>query len=506
MNRNATRARRAGRLSATLVVLAMMIPVVSGVGSPASASESGPNGVNVGFDFSWDDAANPAGHSASFLETDGFRANNCSGGTLTATTKTCNFVFEYDIDGSTRQKVSHAARWIKWANVTAYSGGKPVGATGCSSGSSQPGDLGKAPLTLFDCFNASSFGQVFRPAANGALTQFRMSMSCLAPSGTSRFELYALLYEMSSDGNTIVSTSPLGATLVNLSKCPTASTWNGKTFNAASFSMVPMTFGNPQLVAGRFYGLYLTGNGVPGSVPPGAAAAMAAAKAAATVTTTTTSTTTTTTTPWTSFRGDTATAAPTAPSNKFTILGASRQAMTAVELMTSAQNKTYFINSLTPTICLGSDRFMVFLKTGRCRAQVIVRRNGVISSTVTTRVTENSGTNADVAVATPTVLYFTNGTNTLTAASQRKLRSIMPDARRAKSILVTGHTGNASGEKSDMVTLSRRRATFVRNLLRGQGARQTIAIWSFGGTDPVTTSRSEAAQAKNRRVEVFLVP
>ena len=504
MNSTTTRERLARRLPATLVALAMLIPVVSGVGSSVSATEAGPSGVNVGFDFSWDDAANPAGHSASFLESDGFRANNCSGGTLTATTKTCNFVFEYDIDGSTRQRVSHAARWIKWANATSYSGGKPVGATGCSSGSSQAGDLGKAPLTLFDCFNTSSFGQVFRPSANGALTQFRMSMSCLAPSGTSRFEMYALLYEMSSDGNTIVSTSPLGATLVNLSKCPTASTWNGKTFNAASFSMIPMTFGNPQLVVGRFYGLYLTGSGVPGTVPPGATAAMAAAKAAAT--TTTTSTTTTTTTPWSSFRGETATAAPTTTGPRFSALGSSREASTAVELMTSAQNKTYFINSLTPTICLGSDRFMVFLKTGRCRAQVIVRRNGVISITVTTRVVANSGTSADVAVAKPTVLYFGNGTNTLTAASTRKLNALMPAARRAKSILVTGHTGNASGENSDLVTLSRRRATFVRNLLRGKGARQTIAIWSFGGSSPVTKSKSEAAQAKNRRVEVFLVP
>ena len=504
MNRHSARALLARRLPVMLVALTMLAPVVSGVGSQVSATESGPSGVNVGFDFSWDDAANPAGHSASFLETDGFRANNCSGGTLTATTKTCNFVFEYDIDGSTRQKVSHAARWIKWANVTAYSAGKPVGATGCSSGSSQAGELGKAPLTLFDCFNTSSFGQVFRPSVNGALTQFRMAMSCLAPSGVPRFEMYALLYEMSSDGNTIVSTSPLGATLVNLSRCPTASTWNGKTFNAASFAMIPMTFGNPQLVAGRFYGLYLTGNGVPGSVPPGAASAMAAAKAAAT--TTTTSTTTTTTTPWSSFRGETATAAPASPSGKFTALGASREAMTAVELMTSAQNKTYFINSLTPTVCLGSDRFMVFLKTGRCRAQVIVRRNGAISATVTTRIVANSGTSADIAVAKPTVLYFANGTNRLTAASTRKLNALVPDARRAKSILVTGHTGNASGENADLVPLSRRRATYVRSLLRGKGARQTIAIWSFGGTSPLSTSKSEAAQAKNRRAEVFLVP
>lgn len=495
------------RLAVAAVVAALLAPASLALAPVASATEAGPNGVNVGFDFSWNEAANPAGHSASFLEADGFRANNCSGGTLTASTKTCNFVFEYDIDGTTRQRVTHAARWIRWANPTAYSAGKPVGATGCSSGTAQSGDLGKAPLTLFDCFNTSSFGQVFRPSANGALTQFRMSMSCLAPSGTPRFEMYALLYEMSSDGNTIISTNPLGATLVNLSRCPTASTWNNKTFNAASFSLIPMTFGNPQLVAGRFYGLYLTGNGVPGAVPPGAAAAMAAAKAAATVTTTTTSTTTTTTTPWSSFRGETATAAPNTSGAKFEAPGSTRVAMSAMQLMTSAQNKTYFTNSLTPTVCLGSDRFLVFLEQGQCRVQVIVRRNGRVSATIATRVVKGSESDTkEIAVAKPTVLNFRNGTNTLTPASVRRLNALMPKARAAKSILVTGHTGNLSGESSDLVTLSRRRATTVRSLLRGRGARQTIAIWSFGASDPVTTSKSAAAQARNRRAEVFLVP
>jgi flagellar motor protein MotB len=473
--------------------------------SPVSATEAGPGGSNIAFNFSWDEPRNPAGHSASFLETDGFTANNCSGSSMSASTKTCNFVFDYFINGGLQASTTPAGRYIRWANPTSYAGGKPVGSTGCSSPAATGGDFGKSPLTLFDCFNASGFGQVFRAGTNGSLTQFRMSMACLAPSGTPRFELYALLYEMSGDGNTIVSTSPLGTSMVNLSKCPTSSTWSNKTFKASDFAMTPMTFGDPQLVAGRFYGVYLTGPGVPGVTPPGGAAAMAAAKAMSTTTTTTT-----TTTPWSSFRGQ-ANSAPTGSVETgpvFTSLGSSRVEMSALSLMTTAQNRSYFINSLTPTICLGSDKSMVFIKAGRCRAQIVTRRNGRIVRTVTTRVVTGEVVPSDgvVAVAKPTVVYFANGTNRPTAASMRDIDALMPEARRASSILVTGHTGNLSGENTNLVTLSQRRATSVRSLLRGRGARQTIAIWSFGGSHPLSKSKSEAKQALNRRAEIFLVP
>lgn len=492
-------------------IAAMLALAVSGVVLPAwtpgvSATEAGPGGANIAFNFSWDELNNPAGHSASFLETDGFTANNCSGSLMLPTTKTCNFVFDYRIGGAEQPATVPAARYIRWANPTAYAGGKPVGSTGCSSPAVSGGNFGKSPLTLFDCFNASGFGQLFRAGTSGALTQFRMSMACLAPSGTPRVELYGLIYEMSNDGNTIVGSAPLGTSMVNLSACPTSSTWNNKTFKASDFAMTTMTFGDPQLVAGRFYGLYLTGPGVPGVVPPGGAAAMATAKAMSTTTTTTT-----TTTPWSAFRGNTNAAAPAEPSATgpvFTSLGSRRTEMSALRLMTSAQNRTFIINSLTPTICLGSDRNMVFIKKGRCRAQIVTRSNGRIVRTVTTRVVAGEVVPSDgvVAVAKPTIIYFTNGTNRPTTASMRDIDALMPEARQATSILVTGHTGNLSGENTNLVTLSQRRATSVRSLLRGRGARQTIAIRSFGGTSPATTSKKESRQALNRRAEIFLVP
>ena len=498
--------------AATALVLA-----IAPIASPsARATEAGPNGANIGFDFTWDDAKNPAGHSASFLETDGTTANNCSGAALTSSTKTCNFVFDYRINGVLQKSTSHAARWIKWANVTSYAGGKPAGATGCSSGTSGSGNLGKAPLTLFDCFNASSFGQVFYASTTGPLTQFRMSMTCLTPSGAPRYELYALLYELSADGGSLLG-SPAAATLVNLSKCPTATTWNGKTFTAANFAMTPMTFNNAPVTAGKFYGVYLTGNGVPGTPPPGSAAAIAAARAASTTTTTTT-----TTTPWSSFKNQTkgntrtpttntiatATPAPAAAPFAVTALGASRFAMSAVRLMTEAQSKKYIINSLTPKVCLGSAINLAFLKTGRCTAQVLRRSNGKIATTVTTRVVAGVAEASEevVLLAEPTVAYFNGGTALVKASSKKDIAALTASARTASSILVTGHSGNIGGERANMVKLSQQRASAVRSLLRGKGVNRTIAIWSFGATFPVTNSKSNAKQDLNRRAEIYLIP
>ena len=477
----------------------------------ASATEAGPNGANVGFDFTWDDIANPLGTSASFLETDGTTANNCSGSGLTATTKTCIFVFDYRINGALQASTTHAARWITWTNPTSYTGGKPV-ATGCSSPTSGAGNLGKAPLTLFDCFNSSSFGQVIHAKTTGPITQARFALTCLTPSGTAPYELYALLYELSADGTTLVSPSPLGANLVNLTKCPTSSTWKGKTFKSTDFAMTSMTFNNATLTAGKFYGIYFTGNGVPGALPPGAAAAMAAAKAA--TTTTTVPKTTTTTTPWSAFKGEsnkttgTTSGTTTVVNTAFTALDSVSINRSAIRMMTPDQAKKYVINSLTPKVCLGAGRNLVLIHTGRCTAQIALRANGNVSSTATTKVIPGTVTVSDtiVALADPTIAYFVGGDSRVKDSSRKDIFSLAPAAKNSDAVLVTGHSGNLAGEQANLVALSSKRAASVRALLRGKGVTKTIAIWSFGASFPVTNSKSDKDQNLNRRAEIYLIP
>ena len=508
-----------------LMAAAVAMTTVVVAAQAAHASEASPTGANIGFDFSWNDSANPAGHSASFLEVDGFTANNCSGSVLTASTKTCNFVFDYRINGAVQASSKHSARWVKWVNPTRY----PVGVgnrAGCDSPPTGKGTTGKAPLTLFDCFNSSSFGQVISPATSGALTQFRISLSCLTPSGVAPYELFALLYELTPDGLAIGGSAPIAATVVNLSKCPTAKSWKNKTFKASDFAMTAMNFGNPQLSAGKFYGIYFTGTGVPGNTPPGAPAAINNARNAATTTTTvapsTTAATTTSTTPWSRFKSNsgssTKNTTPALPATEpaitteleleVTRLAAQEIKMSAARVLTEEQAKTYILLPLTPKICLASGRNLVFLQTGRCTSQVALRSNGKVMSQVTTSVVEGTVTPNErvVAVDKPSYAYFTDGTALVKNSSKKAIDSLAPTAKAADTLLVTGHTGNALGESENNVILSQKRALAVRSLIRQSGVGRTIAIWSYGGTLPRTTSKSEAKQALNRRAEIYIIP
>ena len=528
MNSEHTMRPTARHLTARLATATALLAAaaVSFLPARSGASPAGPSGANVGFDFSWDDAKNPAGHSASFLEADGTTANNCSGGPLTAATKTCNFVFDYRINGAAQSSASRAARFISfWTNPPSYVNGAPSANTGCSSPTSGAGDLGKAPLTLFDCFNANAFGQVFRANVAGPLTEFRVSMTCLAPGGN-KYELYALLYEMSADGTAIVGTGPVGTNLVNLSGCPTATSWKGKSFGTKDFAMINVNLGNPVLAAGKFYGVYFTGPSMPGTPPVGAADAMQRAKAASTTTTTTT-----TTTPWSSFKNQgntkkpaTTTTAPrgaatTAPSTATTVaavpaalfpgnVAATNVAMTAVRVMSAGAEKKWVVNSLTPRTCLGAGRNLVMMTNGRCRAQIALRSNGRVSASVSTLVTDGTPALSDVVVqvAAPTVVMFRNGTALTTPTAKARIANISPEARRASAILVTGHTGNAGGETSTMTQLSQKRAMAARSLLRDRGVSCVIAIQSYGATQVISSSKKDSQQALNRRAEIFLIP
>lgn len=295
--------RRGTRATLGLVGL-VMASLFVGTPGTVSASEAGPSGVNVGFDFSWDRAKAPGGYTASFLNADSVSLNNCGGANFTHTSTGCNFVFNYRIAGISQPSVSHSANWITWTKPTTYTLGSPS-TTGCNSGAASTTAGGKAPVTLFDCFNVHSFGQVFSPATTGRLSSMQFRMTCLVPWGASSLNLYAVLYQLTDDASALSGTGPIATAKLDLSTCPSALSWDGKTFSDADFGWVAMPFKNVKLKSNTFYGVYFAGNGVPGTPPIGAEAAIAAESKSTRAPTTTTiakspkTTTTSTVTPTT---------------------------------------------------------------------------------------------------------------------------------------------------------------------------------------------------------------
>jgi outer membrane protein OmpA-like peptidoglycan-associated protein len=76
-----------------------------------------------------------------------------------------------------------------------------------------------------------------------------------------------------------------------------------------------------------------------------------------------------------------------------------------------------------------------------------------------------------------------------------------------KRILVAGYTDNV-GDSDSNLKLSTARAEAVREwLIEASGITATqFAIQGYGDTRPIASNDTEAGRAKNRRVEITLVP
>ena len=418
---------------ATLGLVALVAAtLLVGRAEPLTASEAGPNGVNVGFDFSWERAKAPGGYTASFLNADSVSLNNCGGANFTHTSTGCNFVFNYRIAGISQPSVSHSANWITWTKPTTYTLGSPS-TTGCNSGAASTTAGGKAPVTLFDCFNVHSFGQVFSPATTGRLSSMRFRMTCLVPWGATSLNLYAVLYRLTDDASALSGTGPIATAKLDLSSCPTALSWDGKTFSDADFGWVSLPFKNVRLTSNTFYGVYFAGNGVPGTPPIGADAAIAASKRPAPATTTTTVAKTPRTTTTTLAPATTTTVATKKKTPKTTTTTIAQTTTTVVKKKKTPKTTTTTIAPTTTTTVAKKK------KTPRTTTTVA-------TTTTTTTVAKKKTPKTTTTTISPTTTTTTAGSgDTYTALptsvkAENALRVVTP-AEVDKTVLVSG-TGN----------------------------------------------------------------
>lgn len=105
------------------------------------------------------------------------------------------------------------------------------------------------------------------------------------------------------------------------------------------------------------------------------------------------------------------------------------------------------------------------------------------------------------------VLYFRSGTTTLMAGSEAQLRAMLADARgrAAVDIQVTGHTDTVGSlERNDRLALKRAEAV-VDWPIRDSGVDpQMIRAVGRGEREPLVPTGDNVAEARNRRVEIFV--
>ena len=473
-------------LTAASVAIASLITLVVAT-SPEHVNASGasPTGINEGFDFVWGEGSPPSyanfpdGQFTTFLNNDGTTLNSCNSGKV-ATDRGCQFVFEYSVGNFTQPALTRRGTFSTWTNPTSYkteNGNQVPADGGCRPTPPQQGGGQVIPLTLNDCFNANSFGQVFFAGASGSLSSFKMSMTCLQPAGQ-KLELYALLYELTNPATSIKGTAPIASTKLDLSTCPTATSWQGKTFAASDFAMIPFNFKNVTLTQGTPYGVFFAGSAVPGTAPAGATDAVA-------------------------------TSSGTTEDELQTELPAELKLFTAVRLI-EAGDKTKSLNSRTPDTCAAFGERVLAFREGECTVQIRSTGSASVSSqasknkvlsTFTTTV-KADGTQAGLTVTKKNNIRFKK----YSPLPNRIPSSLVKEAKKAKAIILIGHTGTITGNSASNVKLSNARATYVRDHLVNKKVKASlISVNGVAARQPLKTSRSEKDQRANRRVEVYLL-
>ncbi|NBN90718.1 MAG: hypothetical protein EBV24_10550 [Actinobacteria bacterium] len=180
----------------------------------------------------------------------------------------------------------------------------------------------------------------------------------------------------------------------------------------------------------------------------------------------------------------------------------------AINVLTAAQNKVMDINTKTPAVCLPNDDELVFIDEGKCIAEVVNTRTRAVLRVLKTTVVSDDISEIKVgnAIVTLAPIYFDVMSSTLDAKATARLKSLKSQISAAGSVLLIGHSGTLNGNSPANVAISRARAEATLAALKALGANGPFAVSGVGALDPASTGKTEADQAKNRRVVIALIP
>ena len=188
-----------------------------------------------------------------------------------------------------------------------------------------------------------------------------------------------------------------------------------------------------------------------------------------------------------------------------TRLPAATQTDSALTVLTAKQANDLDIRTNTPRICIALTTSVVMVNPGRCSVRIIDEDTKKVIRTMTT-IVKKSDVAEGTTLTTDEPIYFRQANVRLSKNAMAQVAELAAAAKDAKRVVVIGHSAALGDVSEYSFAISRNRANAVKAALVKAGVKATIEIVAMAYTQPEKTAKTEAAQAKNRRAEVYIFP
>jgi outer membrane protein OmpA-like peptidoglycan-associated protein len=180
------------------------------------------------------------------------------------------------------------------------------------------------------------------------------------------------------------------------------------------------------------------------------------------------------------------------------------QINTAFTVLLPTRTATHTLTSNTGNTCVVSRSHVIAIGIGRCNVTVTRKADKKVLRILRTTVSKKISTlGSEVTVSDP--ISFSIASARLTSSARTKIAEIAASAANAKAVVVVGHAA-ALTESRFNFAISRKRSDAVRQALRRAKVAAPVTATARGTLQQISPKKTEAAQAQNRRVVVYLVP
>ena len=177
----------------------------------------------------------------------------------------------------------------------------------------------------------------------------------------------------------------------------------------------------------------------------------------------------------------------------------------AITVLKASDADDLDIVTSTPKVCIALTTSVVFTGTGRCTVRIVDEDTRRVVRSFSTTVSAAEST-AGTALTTDKPIMFGQVQTALSATARAQVKELAAAATGAGRILILGHSASLYGNEVSNRFISLQRAAAVKRALIAAGVKNPISIVAMGSKDMVSTGKTEAQQALNRRVEVFIFP